>query len=175
MSGFVELRADGVYARVSVPSDKDDAVRQKREAAQTLRELAQALEVMAGATPQIERPRIVCLCGSTLFWKTFQQASLLETLAGKIVLSIGAMTGSDDDHFQHLPKEHYEKVKAELDELHLRKIELADEVLILNVGGYVGESTQRELDYARKLGKRVRLWDELAHPAALISGGEGDS
>jgi len=44
-----------------------------------------------------------------------------------------------------------------LDELHLRKIELADEVLILNVGGYIGESTRRELQHAQQLGKRVRF------------------
>jgi len=46
-----------------------------------------------------------------------------------------------------------------LNELHLRKIDLADEVLILNVGGCMGESTQRELAYARQHGKRVRWWD----------------
>jgi len=50
-----------------------------------------------------------------------------------------------------------EGTKAALDKLHLRKIELADEVLVLNVGGYIGESTRRELEYARKLGKTIRF------------------
>ena len=74
------------------------------------------------------KPTIVCLCGSTRFWRTFQQASLRETLAGKIVLSIGAASGTDDEHFGNLPPEEYHRVKAQLDELHLRKIDLADEV-----------------------------------------------
>ena len=103
------------------------------------------------------RPAIVCLCGSTRFWKEFQRASLKETLAGRIVLSIGAASGTDDEHFGNLPKPEYERIKAMLDDLHLRKIELADEVLILNVGGYIGVSTRRELEHARRLGKPVRF------------------
>lgn len=103
------------------------------------------------------RPVIVCLCGSTRFWRTFQSASLRETLAGKIVLSIGAASGTDDDHFGNLPREEYERVKEMLDELHLRKIDLADEVLILNVDGYIGESTWRELSYAIRHMKQVRF------------------
>ena len=103
------------------------------------------------------RPTIVCLCGSTRFWRTFQQASLEETMVGKIVLSIGAASGTDDEHFGNLPRDEYDRVKAMLDELHLRKIDLADEVLILNVQGYIGPSTARELAYARSLGKRVRF------------------
>jgi hypothetical protein len=102
-----------------------------------------------------QRPTIACLCGSTRFWRTFQQASLAETLAGKIVLSIGAGSGTDDDHFGNLPRDEYDRVKAMLDELHLRKIDVADEVLIFNVGGYIGESTRCELDYALAHGKYV--------------------
>lgn len=106
-----------------------------------------------------ERPTIVCLCGSTRFWRTFQQASLEETMAGRIVLSIGAASGTDDEHFGSLPRNEYDRIKAMLNELHLRKIDLADEVLILNVGGYVGESTRRELAYARQHDKPVRWWE----------------
>ena len=104
-----------------------------------------------------DRPTVVCLCGSTRFWQEFQRASLRETLAGRIVLSIGAASGTDDEHFGNLPKGEYERVKSMLDDLHLRKIDLADEVLILNVGGYIGESTTRELEYARSAGKFIRL------------------
>lgn len=105
------------------------------------------------------RPTIVCLCGSTRFCRTFQEASLQETLAGRIVLSIGAASGTDDEHFGNLPRAEYNRVKEQLDQLHLRKVEMADEVLILNVGGYVGESTRRELFHAMDLGKRVRWWE----------------
>ena len=106
-------------------------------------------------------PTIVCLCGSTRFWRTFQQINLQETLAGKIVLSIGAATGTDDDHFGNLPQEEYDQIKAELDELHLRKIDLADEVLILNVDGYIGESTRKEMNYAFQQGKVMRFLEKV--------------
>lgn len=114
--------------------------------------------------PERINPKIVCLCGSTRFWREFQSASLRETLAGNIVLSIGAASGTDDEHFGDLPRVEYEAVKARLDELHLRKIDLADEVLILNVGGYIGESTARELAYARKCDKPVRFLEPERNP-----------
>ena len=97
-------------------------------------------------------PTIVTLCGSTRHGlDAFRRANLTETLAGRIVLSIGCDTKSDDA-LQLQPGD-----KERLDELHLRKIELADEVLILNVGGYIGESTRRELEHARRLGKPIRF------------------
>lgn len=112
--------------------------------------------VRALAQTEAARPTIVCLCGSTRFWRTFQQASLQETMAGRIVLSIGAASGTDDEHFGNLPRDEYDRVKAMLDELHLRKIDL----LVLNVEDYVGESTARELAYARAHGKVVRFLEE---------------
>lgn len=115
-------------------------------------------------TAENERPVITCLCGSTRFWREFQAASLRETLAGKIVLSIGAASGTDDEHFGNLPREDYDRVKAMLDTLHLRKIDLCDEVLILNKDGYLGESTRRELAYALEHGKRVRWLEPEAAP-----------
>src|SRR6266567_8409949 len=104
-----------------------------------------------GLVPEIdERPVIVCLCGSTRFSQTFQEANLRETLAGRIVLTIGCDTKSDVG--LRLSKEDKER----LDELHLHKVEMADEVLILNVDGYVGMSTSREIAYAVRLEKRLR-------------------
>ena len=103
-------------------------------------------------------PTVVCLCGSTRFGEAFRNANLRETLAGKIVLSIGcdfksddALGLTDDD-------------KRRMDALHLQKIDLADEVLILNVGGYIGESTERELTYARQQGKFVRFLEDASAP-----------
>jgi hypothetical protein len=101
------------------------------------------------------KPTIVCLCGSTRFMQAFQDANLRETLAGKIVLSIGCDTKNDQD-LALGPVD-----KTALDLLHLFKIDLADEILVLNVGGYMGESTQREIEYARMLGKRVRWLEPL--------------
>lgn len=119
--------------------------------------LRSATEILKQFPQPHDRPTVVCLCGSTRFWRAFQQAGLDETMAGRIVLSIGAASGTDDEHFGNLPRDEYDRIKAMLDELHLRKIDMADEVLILNVGGYIGESTARELAYALEHGKRVRF------------------
>jgi hypothetical protein len=101
-------------------------------------------------------PTIVCLCGSTRFYEEFQRVNIQETLAGKIVLSIASFASSEADYFARLPEQEAEQLKATLDELHFRKIELADEVLIINKDGYIGESTRREIDYALSLGKVIR-------------------
>ena len=97
---------------------------------------------------------IVCLCGSTRFSEAFRKANLEETLAGNIVLSIGCDTKSDEN--LGVTKEQ----KEDLDELHLDKISMSDEVLVLNVDGYIGESTSRELGWAMISGKTVRFLDE---------------
>ncbi len=101
-----------------------------------------------------ERPTIVCLCGSTRFFQEFQEASLRETLAGKIVLSIGC--NLRDDKQQWADPVERDAIKVKLDELHKRKIDLCDEVLVLDVGGYIGDSTRSEVEYARALGKPIR-------------------
>jgi len=103
-------------------------------------------------------PIVVCLCGSTRFSQAFQDANLRETLAGRIVLSIGINTKSDDD----LIKAGVEIDKETLDTLHLFKIDLADEILVLNVGGYIGQSTRREIEYAQMFGKPVRFLEPVA-------------
>jgi hypothetical protein len=107
-----------------------------------------------------DMPTIVVLCGSTRFMDAFEQANREETLAGRIVLSVGC--NLRDVHFAGLVGEELELVKDRLDNLHKRKIDLADEVLVLNVGGYVGDSTRSEIEYAERLGKPIR-W--LAPPS----------
>ena len=105
-------------------------------------------------------PKIICLCGSTRFYKEFQQTNYKETMAGNIVLSVGFYPHA---HEQAHGEKHgcTSEQKVALDELHLRKIDLADEVLILNVGGYIGESTGRELAYAKRVGKDVRFLESI--------------
>ena len=101
------------------------------------------------------RPTIVCLCGSTRFMDTLEKINWEKTLAGEIVLSVGIS--------EHLlrPKEEVlgNSVALALDELHKRKIDLADYILVLNVGGYIGASTKSEIEYAEALGKRVDYLD----------------
>lgn len=94
-------------------------------------------------------PEIVCLCGSTRFYKTFDEQNFKLTLAGKIVLSIGCNTKSNEG--LGLTAED----KINLDELHKRKIDLCDKVLVLNVNGYTGDSTRSEIEYANNIGKPV--------------------
>lgn len=105
-------------------------------------------------------PPVVCLCGSTRFIAEFQKANLSETMAGRIVLTIGCDLHSDDEIFAEVSQEQRDQLKRNLDVLHLAKIDLADEVLFLNVGGYMGDSTRRELAYAEMRGKSIRFLEE---------------
>ena len=105
-------------------------------------------------------PKIVCLCGSTRFYEEFQRANFRETMAGNIVLTVGFYP---HNQFWELNYQgHGEDVgvtpeeKIALDELHKRKIDLADEILVLNVGGHIGDSTRSEIAYAQANGKPVR-------------------
>ena len=109
-----------------------------------------AARELAGLPPM---PRIVCLCGSTRFFDAFRAANLRLTLAGEIVLSIGCDTKSDAD--LGIIAGDLAPAKTALDELHKRKIDLADYVLVLNVGGYIGESTRGEIEYAVEIGRPV--------------------
>lgn len=101
-------------------------------------------------------PTIVCLCGSTKFRAEFEEANRQETMKGNIVLTVGCFPRFQDgswDYGKVTPEQ-----KIELDQLHFRKIELADEVLVLNVGGYIGLSTSNEIRHAQLLGKPIRYW-----------------
>lgn len=105
-------------------------------------------------------PKIVCLCGSTRFGDTFKEANLIETLAGHIVLSIGCNM-RDDIIFATFSEVERASIKNDLDILHKRKIDLADEILVLNVGGYIGKSTQSEIEYAKTSGKVIRYLEPV--------------
>lgn len=96
-----------------------------------------------------KRPTIVCLCGSSRFRDEFQRAAETETLAGRIVLSLGVFSQASG---AALSAEQLEQQRR----LHQHRIDLADEVLIINPGGYVGESTAEEIEYARTQGKLIR-------------------
>ena len=96
-------------------------------------------------------PEIVCLCGSTRFMEAFHAAGWELTLLGHIVLTVGVCKHAEDHGAEALGDD----VAERLDELHKRKIDLADRIFVLNVGGYVGDSTRSEIDYATATGKRV--------------------
>lgn len=95
----------------------------------------------------MQRPKIVCLCGSTRFYEAFQGWNYEFTMQGCIVLSVGFYPHAQD--MIHGEDKGVTSIQKEaLDELHKRKIDLADEVFVINVGGYIGESTRSEIDYA---------------------------
>ncbi|MFT2750326.1 hypothetical protein ACMT9U_12165 [Clavibacter sp. Sh2036] len=95
-----------------------------------------------------DRPEIVCICGSRRFAADMRAANLDLTLSGAIVVAPGEGSAALTD-----------EQKAALGALHLRKIDLADRVLVVNPGGYVGESTRREIAYARAAGTPVSFTD----------------
>ena len=98
---------------------------------------------------------IVCLCGSTRFKRTFRHMTARLSLDGYIVLGVALW-----NHGERV--ELTEEQKRHLDNLHKRKIDLCDEVYVLDVGGYVGESTRSEIECADRIGRPVRyLSDEL--------------
>lgn len=102
------------------------------------------------------RPTIVCLCGSSKFYDEFQQANYELTMVGEIVLSIGFYPHATARaaHGEGVGHDSVEKVA--LDELHKRKIDLADYVYVIDVDGYVGDSTKSEIAYASEHGIPIR-------------------
>ncbi len=107
------------------------------------------------------RPNVVCLCGSVRFLEAFDQARLREILAGRIVLSVGGHRQRDEDALTHLGNAERAAAIDHLAALHLHKIDLADEILVINVGRYTGPSTRAEIAYARAHGKTIRWLEEL--------------
>ncbi len=110
----------------------------------------------------VVRPTVVCLCGSTRFKQAFDEANYRETMAGRIVLSVGFfMHATGNRHGEDVGATPEQKV--ELDELHRWKVDVADEILVLNVGGYIGSSTRSEIDYAIVRNKPVRYLEEIRY------------
>lgn len=103
-------------------------------------------------------PRIVTLCGSTRFYEHFQRANFDLTMRGIIVLSVGFYPHAEQAWGA---KEHGESIgvtpeqKAALDVLHFDKIRMSDGILVLNVDGYVGESTRNEIACALAMSKEI--------------------
>lgn len=105
-----------------------------------------------------DRPEIVCICGSTRFVDELSAANRDLTFAGVIVLAPCVFLRTEDHQADELLTN---EQKTVLDALHLRKIDLADRVLIVNPGGYIGESTRREIAYARTAGKPISFTDPV--------------
>jgi len=106
------------------------------------------------------KPTITVLCGSTRFKDAWYEQGKRLTHEGHIVLSVGDLDTSSAARDVNVAID--PELKARLDELHKRQIDLADEVLVLNVGGYIGESTRSEIAYAAAHGKPVTYLEPVA-------------
>ena len=98
--------------------------------------------------------KVITLCGSTRFKDAFLEAQKRLTLEGNIVISVGLFGHSGDDEVWT------EGTKEMLDDMHKRKIDMADEIFVINVSGYIGASTRSEIEYAETSGKTVRYLEE---------------
>ena len=98
----------------------------------------------------IKKHKIITLCGSTKFKEEFNEQQKRLTLEGNIVISVGLFGHSGDDEIWE------DNTKEMLDNMHKQKIDLADEIFVINVGGYIGSSTKSEIEYALSNNKTVR-------------------
>ena len=98
--------------------------------------------------------KIITLCGSTKFKNEFITEQKRLTLEGNIVISVGLFGYSGDDEVWT------DDTKEMLDEMHKRKIDLADEIFVINKDGYIGESTKSEIEYAKEKGKIIKYMEE---------------
>ncbi len=121
---------------------------------------------------QPDKPKIICLCGSTRFIETFAVLSWEFEKEGAICLGLHYLPSSYTTAKDHLAEA--EGVKEHFDNLHKRKIDLADEIFVININGYIGESTRSEIDYATKLGKVIRYLEPQENKPCPECGGSGE-
>lgn len=106
--------------------------------------------------------KIVTLCGSTKFKKEFLEIQKKLTLLGYIVISVGLFGHSGDNEvWENMDEGTLTKTKSMLDDMHKRKIDLSDMIYVINVGGYIGESTRSEIEYAISTGKEVHYLENV--------------
>jgi len=99
----------------------------------------------------MKKYKVITLCGSTKFKDEFVEVQRKLTLEGNIVISVGLFGHADGEYETVLTDE----VKIMLDDMHKRKIDMAEEIFVINKNGYIGESTRSEIDYASKKGKKI--------------------
>ena len=105
--------------------------------------------------------KVITLCGSTRFKDAFMQMQKKLTLEGNIVISVGLFGHSGDrEVWEGMSEDTLTQTKIMLDDMHKRKIDMADEIFVINVNGYIGESTRSEIEYAKRTGKAVRYLEQ---------------
>ena len=105
--------------------------------------------------------KIITLCGSTKFKEDFMRIQKELTLKGNIVISVGLFGHSGDKEvWENMSEGELTKTKIMLDDMHKRKIDMADEIFVINKNGYIGESTRSEINYAIQTNKKVNYMEE---------------
>lgn len=101
--------------------------------------------------------KVITLCGSTRFKDEFMESQKRLTLEGNIVISVGLFGHAGDaEVWENMDEGTLTKTKEMLDDMHKRKIDMADEIYVINVGVYIGSSTKSEIEYANATGKGIR-------------------
>ena len=109
----------------------------------------------------VKNYKVITLCGSTRFKDEFLKVQKDLTLQGNIVISVGLFVHSGDSEvWENMNEGTLTKTKEMLDDMHKRKIDMADEIFVINVDGYIGESTKSEIEYAKSLGKKVNYLED---------------
>lgn len=110
----------------------------------------------------VKNYKVITLCGSTRFKDEFLRVQKELTLKGNIVISVGLFGHSGDDEvWDGMDEGTLSKTKEMLDDMHKRKIDMADEIFVINVGGYIGDSTRSEIEYAVKNRKKVNYLEKV--------------
>ncbi len=105
---------------------------------------------------------VITLCGSTRFKEQFMEAQKRLTLEGNIVISVGLFGHSGDSEvWENMDEGTLTATKEMLDDMHKRKIDMADSIYVINVDGYIGDSTRSEIAYAEATGKKVEYLEEI--------------
>ena len=106
--------------------------------------------------------KVITLCGSTCFKNKFKEARKRLTLDGNIVINVGLFGHSRDNEVrENMDEGTLTKPKEMLDDIHKRKIDMADEIFVNNVGGYIGSGTRLEIEYAVATGKPVHYLEAV--------------
>ena len=106
--------------------------------------------------------KVITLCGSTRFKDEYMEVQKRLTLEGNIVISVGLFGHSGDDEvWEGMDEGTITRTKEMLDDMHKRKIDMADEIFVINVDGYIGSSTRSEIIYATATGKDVRYLEPV--------------
>ena len=107
--------------------------------------------------------KVITLCGSTRFKDKFMEVQKRLTLEGNIVINVGLFGHSGDNEvWENMDEGTLTKTKDMLDDMHKWKIDMADEIYVINVGGYIGDSTKSEIEYAKATNKKIRYLEEGA-------------